>query len=77
MLRFYRQKRNILFSDDGKSLLSSQSTEMSHTGSGYPGVSNKAIKRKCFGFSLTKSNNTGIESLTASWFGGVCIEPLI
>jgi len=29
MLRFYRQKRNILFSDDGESLLSGQSMETS------------------------------------------------
>lgn len=29
MLRFYRQKRNILFSDDGESFLSSHRTEMS------------------------------------------------
>ena len=29
MLRFYRQKRNILFSDDGESLLSSHRTEIS------------------------------------------------
>ncbi len=47
MLRFYRQKRNILFSDDGESLLYSQRTEMSQY----------SIKRVKVG-SLTKYRRT-------------------